>query len=111
MPNNKKVRGSQRLKLLLSLLILLNIADARLSQSLIEAGIGREGNPFLEGIVGQSNFVILKVAGVVLCILFLWDIHRRHPRLATITTSFFIIFYSAIVIWNSSLFLLLPVSA
>ena len=95
-----------KLKYLLGLLVALNIADVFLSQRLIEAGIGTEGNPFLHWIVGQSNFTLFKVAGVVLAAILLWDIYRRYPRLATITTSVSILFYSAILFWNSSLFLL-----
>jgi hypothetical protein len=95
-----------KIKYLLGLLVLLNIADAMLSQRLVEAGIGWEGNPFLQWIIGQSSFTLLKIAGVALAVILLWDIYRRHPRLATITTSCFIVFYSAILFWNSSLFLL-----
>jgi hypothetical protein len=84
--------------------MLQNIADARVSQSLIKDGIGTELNPFLHWIVGEPNFVIFKIAGVALSVIFLWDIYRRYPKLATITASFFLVFYSAILFWNSSLF-------
>jgi len=93
------------LKYLLGLLILLNIADATLTHFLIEFGVGREGNPFLMGIVGQPTFMIIKVVGVILCALILWDVYQHHPRLALVSTSCFVTSYAAIVLWNSSLFL------
>ena len=93
------------MKYLLGLLILLNIADGVLTHFLIEFGMGREGNPLLLGIVEQPAFMIIKVVGVILCALILWDIYRRHPRLAMVSASCFVISYVAIVLWNSSLFL------
>jgi len=93
------------LKYLLGLLILLNIVDGLLTHFLTQVGIGREGNPFLVQIVGEPVFMIIKVVGVLVCALILWDIYRRHPRLALVSTSFFVISYATIVLWNLSLFL------
>jgi hypothetical protein len=83
-----------------------NLADAKLSHDLVESGIGYEGNPFLQNVVGQSSFFTLKIAGVLLCVLLLLDISRRNKKLATITICFFIGLYSLILFWNASLFLL-----
>lgn len=93
------------MKYLLALLILLNIADGVLTHFLVERGLGREGNPFLLRIVGEPGFITIKVVGVILCALILWDVYRRHPKLAFVSTSCFVISYTAVVIWNSSLFL------
>ena len=93
------------MKYLLGLLILLNIADGVVTHFLVELGLGREGNPFLQGIVGQPGFMIIKVVGVIFCALILWDIYRRHPRLALVSTSCFITCYAAIMLWNLSLLL------
>ena len=66
----------------------------------IRGGLAREGNPFLVPIVGETNFLILKVVGVLLAALILWDVHRRHPRVAIIATSVWVVGYGAIVLWN-----------
>ena len=93
------------MRYLLGLLVLLNIADGVISYFLIDLGKGSEANPFLLHMVGEPAFMIIKVIGVLLCALLLWDIHRRYPRVAFVSTSCFVAFYAVIVVWNSSLFL------
>jgi hypothetical protein len=94
------------MKYLLGLLIGFEILDGVLSHFLIKDGLAREGNPFLVSIVGEVNFLILKVVGVLICAFILWDIYKRFPRLALISTSCLLALYVVIVIWNSSLFLM-----
>jgi len=94
------------MKYLLSLLILLNIADGVVTHFVVKLGLGSEGNPFLLGLVGEPGFIILKAVGALVCALILWDIHRRHPRLAFFSTSISVAFYVAVVTWNSAVFLL-----
>lgn len=89
-----------KLKYLLIALILLNVLDAVLTERLIKLDIARESNPFLFGIVGEPAFIVLKVVGVLLCGLILWDIYRRHRRLALTSTSVFVAVYGGIVLWN-----------
>ena len=93
------------MKYLIGALILLNIADGILTTHIVELGLGREGNPFLLSIVGQPVFIVLKVVGVLLCGLILWDIYRRRRRLALVSTSCFVAVYGLIVLWNSSVLL------
>ncbi len=88
------------MKYLLGALILLNIADGLLTDRLIKVDAGTEGNPFLLGIAGEPLFIIIKVVGVLLCALILWDIHRRYPKLALVSTSFFVAAYTVIALWN-----------
>jgi len=92
------------MKYLLGLLVGFEILDGVLSHFLIRSGLGREGNPFLQPIVGEVNFLILKVVGGLICALILWDIHKRLPGVALITTSCFVVFYAAIVSWNLGVF-------
>ncbi|MFC2002340.1 DUF5658 family protein [Chloroflexota bacterium] len=94
------------MKYLLGLLIVFEISDGVLSHFLIRGGLAREGNPFLLPLVGGANFLILKVVGVLLCALILWDIYKHWPKVALISTSCFVVFYAAIVLWNVSLFFL-----
>ena len=99
------------MKYLLGLLVLLNISDALLTHFLVKLDIATEGNPFLAPLVGQPTFFVLKISGVLLSVVILWDIHRRYPRLAFIATSCFVAVYSMIVLWNLSLFTTQPFSS
>ena len=94
------------MKYLLGVLIVFVIADGLLTQGLVNGGLAREGNPFLKPLVGEVGFIALKAAGALLCAFILWDIYRRFPRVAVIATSCFVVAYGAIVLWNSSLFIL-----
>jgi len=93
------------MKYLLGLLAAFVISDGLLTHFLVKDGLAREGNPFLASIVGEDVFIVLKVVGALLCVLILWDIYRHFPRLAQISTSCFVVFYGAIVVWNLNLFL------
>jgi len=94
------------MKYLLGLLIVFVIADGLLTEFLLDRGLAREGNPFLQPLVGDVGFIILKAAGALLCAFILWDIYRRFPRVAVIATWCFVSAYGVLVLWNSSLFLL-----
>ena len=92
------------MKYLVGLLIVFEISDGLLTHFLIKSGLAREGNPFLQSIAGEAGFLILKVVGVLLCAVILWDIYKRFPKVALISTACFVTFYGAIVLWNLSLF-------
>ncbi len=94
------------MRYLLGLLVILVVADGLLTRFLVDGGLAREGNPLLQSFVGENGFIILKAVGALLCALILWDIYRRYPKLALISTSCFVVFYSGILVWNSSMFLL-----
>jgi hypothetical protein len=94
------------MKYLLGLLVILVVLDGLLTQGLVNGGLAREGNPLLRPLVGEAGFIVLKVVGALLCAFILWDIYRRFPRVAIIATSCFVVAYGAIVLWNSSLFIL-----
>jgi hypothetical protein len=81
------------------------IADGVLTNFLIQKNIASEANPFLVNIAGNSGLIILKVVGVLLVVLILWDIYRRSPRLAFWASSAFLLVYSGIVAWNLHLLL------
>ncbi|MFC1946216.1 DUF5658 family protein [Chloroflexota bacterium] len=94
------------MKYLIGLLIIFEIADGVLTHFLVESGIAREGNPFLAPFVGETSFLVLKVVGVLICALILWDIHKRYPRLAVSATAIFTLGYGVIAFWNLSLLVL-----
>jgi hypothetical protein len=94
------------MKYLLGLLVVLVIGDGLLTRFLLDGGLAREANPFLQPLVGDNGFLILKVVGALLCAFILWDIHRRFPKVALVATWCFVIAYGVIVLWNTSLFIL-----
>jgi len=99
--------GRNRMKALLGTLIAFVILDGLLTEFLIRRGMAREVNPFLQPLVGDIGFIILKVVGALLVAFILWDIYRRFPRVAVIATWVAVVGYFGIVLWNASLFLLL----
>ena len=94
------------MKYLLSLLIIFVIFDGLLTEFLVSGGQAREGNPFLQPLVGDVGFIILKTVGVLLCAVILWDVYRRFPKVALIATWCFVGAYGMILLWNSSMFIL-----
>jgi hypothetical protein len=94
------------MKYLLGVLVSFVVLDGLVTEFLINGGLAREGNPFLEPLVGDIGFMILKVAGSLLCAFILWDIYRRFPRVAVVATWIAVAGYGGIIIWNTSLFLL-----
>ena len=96
--------GKRGMKYLIGLLVLFEISDGLLTHYLVRDGLARESNPFLQPLVGDAGFMILKIVGVLICAIILWDIYKRYPRVALISTSCFVVFYGVIVLWNLSLF-------
>jgi hypothetical protein len=93
------------MKYLLGFLVGFQILDGLLTYFLVREGLGQEANPFLRPLVLDGNFVLLKVCAGILAAYLLWVIYTRWPRVALGCTWFFVAFYAAIVIWNSSVFL------
>ncbi len=98
--------GKHAMKYLLGALIGLVTLDGVLTELLVSTGVAREANPLLQPLVGDIGFMILKIAGALLCAFILWDVHRRFPRVGLIATSIAVAGYGVIVLWNTSLFLL-----
>ncbi len=94
------------IKYVLGVLILLDVADAVLTNALVRLDIGVEGNPLLSNLAGGSKFLIIKILGVLLAVFILWDVHRRNPKLAFWTAAVFVLVYGGIVAWNLRLLLL-----
>jgi len=98
--------GNNKMKYLLITLVAFVILDGLLTELLLDRGVAWESNPFLQPLVGDVGFMILKVVGAALCAFILWDIYKRFPRVAVIATWIAVVGYGVIVVWNSSLFLL-----
>ncbi len=91
---------------LLGTLVTFVILDGVVTELLLAHGIARESNPFLQPIVGQAGFMVLKTVGALLAALILWDIYRHWPKLAVIASWVLVSAYGVIVLWNTSLFLI-----
>jgi hypothetical protein len=98
--------GKKKMMILLAVLVGFVILDGVLTELLLNRGTAWEVNPFLQPLVGDIGFMILKVVGSLLVALILWDVYRRFPRVAVIATWIAVVGYGAIVLWNTSLFLL-----
>lgn len=82
------------------------VTDGFLTNILIDKGIASEANPFLFEIAGSRGLIVLKIAGVSMAVIILWDIFRRSPKLALWASSFFMLAYAGIVAWNLRLLIL-----
>ncbi len=94
------------MKYLLGALVGLVTLDGVLTEFLVGKGAAREFNPILQPLVGDIGVMVLKVAGALLCAFILWDVYRRFPRVAVISAWIGVGAYSAIILWNTSLILL-----
>ena len=95
-----RLPSTVRFQYLLALLVALILADGLVTQFLIEGGLGREGNPFLQNLVGNGNLIGFKTAGALVSAFILWDIYRRHSNLAVSSTLLLVAAYTGIVYWN-----------
>ena len=92
------------MKYLLILLSVFEVSDGILTHFLVRNGLAQEGNPLMESIVREGNFLLLKVIGVLLCVLILWGMYKRFPKITLIATSSVVMFYGAVMAWNLSMF-------
>jgi hypothetical protein len=98
--------GGHNMKYLVILLVLLVIADGIISQYLTSQALGLEGNPILRTIIGSGDFLPLKAAGALLAALLLWDIYKRRPQVALVSSAMFVALYTGILYWNLFVFFL-----
>ena len=100
-------RAKRRVLLLLwGALFSLVIADGLITEYLVSQRLAWESNPFLADLVGESGFLVLKFLGATVAVFMLWDISRRHRRIALAFTGFFVFIYTLIVFWNLFVFFL-----
>jgi hypothetical protein len=90
----------RRARYLLCLLFSLVVADGIISNFIVQSGLGREGNPFIQSVVGQTSFIFLKLSAAFISALVLWKVFRKHTRLGLISIILFIMLYTAILWWN-----------
>ena len=93
------------MKYLLILLGGFEISDGAVTHFLVRSSLVQEGNPLMEPVVREGNFLLLKVIGVLLSVVLLVGIYKRFPKVALITTSSVVAFYGLVMAWNVSTFL------
>lgn len=100
------LQGRKKIFYLLIVLMGFVILDGVLTEFLIAAGKAFEANAFLAPMIGGAKFMLLKTFGAMFCGLILWDISSRNRKLAAIVTWIAVVGYGIIVLWNTSLFLI-----
>ncbi|APV43375.1 hypothetical protein Dform_00009 [Dehalogenimonas formicexedens] len=81
-------------------LVLLNIADAVVSQFIVTSGAGTEGNALLIYWVTRREFVLIKAGASIVAAVLLWDLSRRAPKPMLVVTAIIVAIYILIVAWN-----------
>lgn len=102
--SKSRLSHHRQLRLFLGTLIALVVADGLITKFLVSERFAREGNPFLQDLVGEDTFLGIKLAGVFVSALILWDMYKHHPRASYITTLCFVVIYTVIVFWNLLIF-------
>ena len=89
-----------QIRILLGSLFAVIIADGIITNYLVQGKFAREGNPFLEYWVVEDKMLLIKILGGLLAALYLWNIYRRHPKIAVLFSSLFLLSYIVIISWN-----------
>jgi hypothetical protein len=100
-----QLSNKRAIKWVLAALVVLVVADGVLTNELIDRGIAREGNPFLQQLAGTGGLIAIKAAGAFACALILWDIYRKWPSMGVFGAYGASLFYLIIVVWNFVLFI------
>lgn len=91
---------SDRINLLLMLLIALVAADGVISHFLVIEHLAIEANPFMRRWVGDDIFLVIKLGGGFFAAVLLWFIHRRLPKVSEVAIIISVVLYTAIIYWN-----------
>lgn len=99
---NRQSSGIRYLKLLLTTLVCLVVADGLITEFLVSQHLGREGNPLLQSLVGTEEFLAIKLAGALLCALIIRNLYRKRPGMALAASLLFVLIYTLLLYWNIS---------
>jgi hypothetical protein len=92
--------GNYQIRILLGALFAAIVADGIITRYLVNHGLAREGNPFLEYWVLEDKLLSIKILGGFLAVFALWNIYRRKPIASVIIASVFLLSYIGIICWN-----------
>jgi Domain of unknown function (DUF5658) len=96
----KETNKDKYFYLLLTILVVLVVADGLITRFIINNRLGAEANVFLQSWVQSDSILIIKLVGSVLAALILWRLYLRNHKTGWILTSFFASAYFLIIIWN-----------
>lgn len=96
----------RKIEYLLGTLLSLVVADGLISQFLILNELGQEGNPFLWDLVADNNFLVIKMCAAILCVLIMWNIAKRSPKLVLVFSACVVTLYTGLLLWNITMFLM-----
>ena len=88
------------MKLLLLLSSGLMLSDGIMTDFFVRSGLVNEGNRLVEPLVADGSFLLLKIAGVIICGLALWWLYRRFSKAAMFAASGISVFYAMVITWN-----------
>ncbi len=94
------ILSTQQMKYVLCTLFWAIVADGMLSEFIVSRNLGREWNPLLKTLIGGEQFMLIKVCGALLVMILIWNIYRKRPGMAAISSLCSLVFYTAIVYWN-----------
>jgi hypothetical protein len=103
MPGGALASGQNRsyvFRDLAAVLVLLVLGDGILTEYVIRDSLGREANPFVSLFMQTDSLIRLKALGALICVLMLWDISRRQPRVALVACCVCVAAYTLILYWN-----------
>lgn len=92
--------SAHQMRYLLYVLFGLIVADGILSKFLVSQNLGREWNPLLNTLMEGDQFMLVKVCGALLVIILMWNIYRKRPGMAVISSLCSLVFYTGIIYWN-----------
>ncbi|MFH1169846.1 MAG: DUF5658 family protein [Chloroflexota bacterium] len=92
--------GGYTIRILLGALFSAVVADSIITEYLVYNGLALEANPLLQFWVGKDAFLTFKLLGGLLASIYLYFIYRRHPTISISLSSFFLAFYTGIILWN-----------
>ncbi|MDD5189761.1 MAG: DUF5658 family protein [Dehalococcoidales bacterium] len=101
--SNLNRRLSRYFPACLALMVLLQVADCVLTLHMVSGGMVKEGNGLVRSLFLSNNYLLIKVAGAVVCGLALWALSRRFLKLAQITNYLIIALYGAVLLWNTGI--------
>jgi hypothetical protein len=74
--------------------------DAVMTFIYVNAGLAREGNPFMAPLLHNGSFLFVRFSSIALAIYLIYILSRFSIKAAKIATLCVLILYLGVVIWN-----------
>jgi hypothetical protein len=81
----------------------LEILDAIVTYLTVNAGLVWEGNKLISQLAGNWSFILLKSVGAVLSGFILKMLYEHFPKVAMAAAVSIVVFYGAVLAWNSGI--------